>query len=71
MNAPGSRVSCEVLVVGPRRCLVSCHGHDLDLAQRELSYKAVPDLREVYHFGHTLGNLVKHIIGKKTSCPSL
>ncbi len=59
MNAPGSRVSCEVLVVGPRRCLVSCHGYDLDLTQRELSYTAVPDLREVYHSGQTLGCVVK------------
>ena len=59
MNVPGSRVSCEVLVVGPRRCLVSCHGYDLDLTQRELSYTAVPDLREVYHSGQTLGCIVK------------
>ena len=59
MNEPGSRVNCEVLVVGPRRCLVSCHGYDLDLTQRELSYTAVPDLREAYHSGQTLGCIVK------------
>ena len=57
--APGSRVNCEVLVVGPRRCLVTCHGHDLDLTQRELSYTAVPDLRDVYHSGQTLDCIVK------------
>lgn len=56
---PGSRVNCEVLVVGPRRCLVTCHGHDIDLTQRELSYTAVPDLRDVYHSGQTLVCIVK------------
>ena len=56
---PGSRVNCEVLVVGPRRCLVTCHGHDIDLTQRELSYTAVPDLRDAYHSGQTLDCIVK------------
>lgn len=59
LNAPGSRTSCEVLVVGPRRCLVSCHGYDIDLTQRDLSYTSVPDLRDVYHSGQTLGCIVK------------
>jgi len=57
--APGSRVSCDIMVVGPRRCLVSCHGYDIDLTQRELSYSAVPDLRDVYHSGQTLNCIVK------------
>ena len=59
LNAPGSRIHCNVLVVGPRRCLVSCYGHDLDLTQRELSYTAIPDLREAYHSGDTLDCIVK------------
>lgn len=59
LNTPGSRVNCEVLVVGPRRCLVSCHGYDLNLSQRELSYTAIPDLRDVYHSGMTLDCIVK------------
>jgi len=59
MNSPGSRVNCEVLVVGPRRCLVSCHGYDMDLSQRELSYTAIPDLREIYHSGQNLNCVVK------------
>ena len=59
LNARGSRANCEVLVVGPRRCLVSCHGFDLDLTQRELSYTAMPDLRDVYHSGQTLDCIVK------------
>ncbi len=59
LNTVGSRTNCEVLVVGPRRCLVSCHGYDLDLTQRELSYTAVPDLRDVYHSGQPLNCIVK------------
>lgn len=59
LHKPGSRVECQVLVVGPRRCLVSCYGYDLSVTQRELSYTAVPDLRDVYHTGQTLGCIVK------------
>ena len=59
MNAAGSRVTCDVLVVGPRRCLVSCNGYDMNLTQRELSYTAIADLREVYHSGQTLNCVVK------------
>lgn len=47
----GSRTKCNFLAVGPRRCLVECHGHDIDLTQREISYTAIPDLRDVYHPG--------------------
>ena len=59
MNRPGSRISCDVLVVGPRRCLVSCNGYDLDLTQREMSYTAVADLRDKYHSGDPLDCIVK------------
>ena len=59
MNRPGSRISCEVLAVGPRRCLVSCNGYDIDLTQRDLRYAAVADLREEYHSGDTLECVVK------------
>lgn len=47
----GSRVKCRMLAVGPRRCLVDCYGHDLDLTQREMRYAAIPDLRDEYHPG--------------------
>lgn len=59
LNAFGSRTNCEVLVVGPRRCLVSCHGYDIDLTQRDMSYTAIPDLREIYHSGQNLNCVVK------------
>ncbi len=55
----GSRVTCRMLSVGPRRCLVECYGHDVDLTQRELSYTAIPDLREKYHPGDELDCVVK------------
>lgn len=56
---PGARIRCKVLAVGPRRCLVECYGHDLDLTQRELRYSAIPDLREEYHPGMELDCIVK------------
>ena len=59
LHRPGSRIRCDVLSVGPRRCLVCCNGYDLNLTQRELSYTAVPDLREKYHSGQSLECVVK------------
>lgn len=55
----GARVKCRMLAVGPRRCLVECYGHDVDLTQRELSYTAIADLREQYHPGDELDCIVK------------
>lgn len=55
----GARVKCRMLSVGPRRCLAECYGHDVDLTQRELSYTAIPDLREKYHPGDELDCMVK------------
>ena len=55
----GSRVKCRMLAVGPRRCLVDCYGHDLDLTQREMRYAAIPDLRDEYHPGMELESIVK------------
>lgn len=55
----GTRLTCRVLAVGPRRCLVECHGYDLNLTQRDLRYTAIPDLRDVYHPGQELPCLVK------------
>lgn len=65
MNRIGSRISCDVLVVGPRRCLVSCSGYDLDLTQREMSYTAVADLRDKYHSGDRLDCIVKEYDRRK------
>ena len=59
MNRPGSRIQCGVMAVGPRRCLVTCNGYDIDLTQRDLSYASVPDLREAYHPGDVLDCVVK------------
>lgn len=59
LNKPGTRVKCSVLAVGPRRCLVTCHGHDINLTQREMRYTAIPDLRDAYHPGDELDCIVK------------
>lgn len=59
LNRTGSRLKCRILSVGPRRCLVECHGYDVDLTQRELRYTAIPDLRDEYHPGMELECVVK------------
>jgi ribosomal protein S1 len=59
LNAEGARLKCRILSVGPRRCLVECYGHDVGLTQRELSYNAIPDLREEFLPGDELDCMVK------------
>ncbi|WP_455582543.1 hypothetical protein [Dysosmobacter sp.] len=59
MQKQGSHTQCHVLAVGPRRCLVECWGHDLDLTQREMRYTAIPDLRSEYRPGNELECVVK------------
>ncbi|MCI9263698.1 MAG: hypothetical protein HFF06_03915 [Oscillospiraceae bacterium] len=58
LHGVGARTMCKVMAVGPRRCLVECYGHDINLTQRELRYTAIPDLREVYHPGQELPCIV-------------
>lgn len=59
LNAVGTRVKCRVMSVGPRRALIECYGHDINLTQRELRYTAIPDLRDEYHPGQELECVVK------------
>lgn len=59
LHSPGARLKCRVLSVGPRRCLVECYGHDIDMTQREIRYTAIPDLRTEYHPGEELECIVK------------
>ena len=61
LNTVGSRITCKLLAVGPRRCLVECYGHDIELTQREMRYTAIPDLRDEYHPGQELPCIVKGI----------
>lgn len=67
LHQPGSRVPCHVLAVGPRRCLVECYGYDVNLSQRDMSYAAIPDLREQYHPGDELICVVKQFDRKAGS----
>ena len=39
--------------------LVECYGYDVNLSQRDMSYAAIPDLREQYHPGDELTCVVK------------
>lgn len=59
LSAEGARTKCQVLSVGPRRCIVECHGYDLNITQRELSYAAIADLRTFFHPGTELSCIVK------------
>ena len=59
LHKDGVRTTCWVLSVGPRRCLVECFGHDINLTQRDLRYTAIPDLRDAYHPGEELDCIVK------------
>ena len=68
LHQPGSRVPCHVLAVGPRRCLVECYGYDVNLSQRDMSYAAIPDLREQYHPGDELTCVVKQFDRKTGTC---
>ena len=58
LNAPGTRVKCRVIDVGPVRCTVECYGHDIRLTQKDLCYMSVSDLRAVYRPGQELDCVV-------------
>lgn len=59
LHQVGARIKCRMVAVGPRRCLVECYGHDIELTQREISYSAIPDLRTKYHPGDEYECIVK------------
>ena len=55
----GEQLICRVTMVGAKRCSVECHGFDVHLTQRELSYTTIPDLREKYHTGQEMKCVLK------------
>ena len=55
----GEPMKCRVVVTGAKRCTVECHGYDIELSQRDLSYTAIADLREQYRPGQELDCLLK------------
>lgn len=59
LHSAGSHITCRMLAVGPRRCLVDCYGYDLDMTQRDLRYAAIPDLRTEFHPGSEIDCVVK------------
>lgn len=59
LHAVDSRITCRMLAVGPRRCLVDCYGYDLDMTQKEIRYAAIPDLRTEFHPGSEIDCIVK------------
>lgn len=60
LHKENALVKCNLLSVGPRRCLAECYGYDLNLTQREMRYTAIPDLRTEYSPGQELDCRIKH-----------
>lgn len=60
LHRPDALTKCRLLSVGPRRCLVECHGYDVGLTQRDMRYTAIPDMRTEYHPGQELDCRIKH-----------
>ena len=58
-HEPGELLQCQVLAVGPRRCLVACGGYNITLTQRDMTYVSTPDLREKFHPGQELPCVLK------------
>ncbi|MDR1065715.1 MAG: hypothetical protein LBL25_05040 [Oscillospiraceae bacterium] len=55
----GDKLTCNVVAVGAKRCSVELGGYDIQLTQRDLSYTAIPDLRERYRPGQELTCVLK------------
>ncbi len=55
----GERLTCRVISCGARQCTVECNGFDLLLQPKDLSYSAMPDLREKYRPGTELACILK------------
>ena len=55
----GERLTCKLVAVGPKVCTVECNGFDIQLTQRDLTYSAIPDLREKYRPGMELDCVLK------------
>lgn len=66
LHKPDALTQCRLLSVGPRRCLVECHGYDIGLTQREMRYTAIPDLRTEYHPGEELDCRIKQYDPEKS-----
>ena len=55
----GRKVQTNVLAVGAAHMLVTCHGFDMTLSQRDLSYGMIDDLRNKYHPGEQRAAVLK------------
>lgn len=56
----GKKVSCDILAVGQWHLLCTVGGFDITLATRDVSYAAIPDLREKYHAGESKEALIRY-----------
>lgn len=56
----GKRIKCDILAVGQWHLLCTVGGFDITLAARDVSYAAIPDLREKYHAGESKEALIRY-----------
>ena len=56
----GKRIKCDILAVGQWHLLCTVGGFDITLAARDVSYAAIPDLRERYHAGESKEALIRY-----------
>lgn len=56
----GRKVKCDILAVGQWHLLCTVGGFDITLATRDVSYAALPDLRERFHAGETKEAVIKY-----------
>lgn len=55
----GKKAQIQVLAVGATHLLATCHGFDMTLSQRDLSYGMIDDLRNKYHPGEQKTAILK------------
>lgn len=56
----GKRTKCDILAMGQWHLLCTVGGFDITLAARDVSYAAIPDLRERYHAGESKEALIRY-----------
>ena len=62
----GKKVQTGILAVGATHLLATCHGFDMTLSQRDLSYGMIDDLRNKYHPGEQKMAMLKSFDKEKS-----
>lgn len=62
----GKKIQADVLAVGATHLLATCHGFDMTLSQRDLSYGMIDDLRNKYRPGEQKTAILKSYDSEKS-----